>query len=207
MPAYVWTFAAFTVPFVATPGASTVVVLRNSIAGGIRSGVATAVGVNLSSVCYGLLTAFGVSAALQRWPSAWTVLRIGGTAYLALLGLRSLARAWTHRQRDLRLDDASVNEAPLAQSAGEGFTTNMLNPSIAIFYLFVLPQFIPRDAPFVRVALILTSLHVALALTWHLTWAGAGGTLAQTLGRSGPRRALEAVSGAALLALAVKLAL
>jgi len=206
VPAYVWTFAAFTVPFVATPGASTVVVLRNSIAGGVRSGVATAVGVNLSSVCYGLLTAFGVSAALQRWPSAWTVLRIGGTAYLAFLGLRSLARAWTDRQVAARAE-APRASASLTRSAGEGFTTNMLNPSIATYYLFVLPQFIPRGMAFARVAMILTAIHVGLALTWHLTWAGAGGTLAETLGRTGPRRALQALSGAALLVLALKLAI
>jgi len=50
-------------------------------------------------------------------------------------------------------------------------------------------------------------LHVSLALTWHLTWAATGGTLAETLGRTKPRRILEGISGAALLGLALKLAL
>ena len=66
----VWGFAAVAVPLVATPGASTAVVLRNSLAGGVRSGIATAVGANTGSICYGLLTAFGVAVALQRWPLA-----------------------------------------------------------------------------------------------------------------------------------------
>ena len=59
----------------------------------------------------------------------------------------------------------------------EGFLTNLLNPSIASFYLIVMPQFIPRDAPIVRSVLLLTAVHVGLALTWHLVWAAAGGTL------------------------------
>ena len=85
--------------------------------------------------------------------------------------------------------------------------TNVLNPSLATFYLLILPQFIPRDAPPVASALTLTAFHVSLALTWHLTWAAAGGTLSATLSRTRPRRILEAISGVALLGLALKLAL
>src|SRR6478609_5361746 len=96
----VWAFTALTVPLVATPGASTAVVLRNSIAGGIRSGVATAVGTNTASICYGLMTAFGVSVALQERPALWIALRVTGTAYLAWLGVRSLHRAVTYTQLD-----------------------------------------------------------------------------------------------------------
>ena len=98
MPLNVWAFTAFTLALVATPGASTAVVLRNSLAGGTRSGVATAIGTNSGSICYGLLTAFGVSLALRRWPVIWLALRVGGAAYLAWLGLRSLNRARTYTQ-------------------------------------------------------------------------------------------------------------
>jgi len=213
VPGYVWGFAAFAVPFVATPGASTAVVLRNSVAGGVRTGVATAIGVNAGSIAYGLLTAFGVSAALQRWPSVWIVLRLAGVAYLAWLGVRSLGRAASPGSTfGAGLKGPALPNAGAAQSgrtdatsAREGFLTNALNPSIATFYLLILPQFIPVDAPFSRTALLLTAVHVGLALSWHLTWAAAGGTLAHWLGRSRPRRILEGLTGAALLALAIRL--
>jgi threonine/homoserine/homoserine lactone efflux protein len=206
VPLNVWGFAAVTVPLVATPGASTAVVLRNSLAGGVRSGTATAIGANAGSICYGLLTAFGVAVALQRWPTVWVMLRVAGTAYLAWLACRSLHLAWTYRQHDVRVA-AVAAPPPFARSLREGFVTNLLNPSLATFYLLILPQFIPRGAPPVASALTLTTVHVSLALTWHLTWAAAGGTLAETLGRTKPRRILEGISGAALLALAIKLAL
>ena len=206
MPLNVWAFTAITAPLVATPGASTAVVLRNSLAGGMRSGVATAVGTNTGSACYGALTAFGLSAALERWPLVWSGLRIGGAVYLAWLGLRSLQRALTYTQAD----PSSTPLLPpprLSRSLREGFLTNVLNPSLATFYLVIVPQFIPRGAPFVTSALTLTAIHVSMAATWHVTWAIAGGTLSETLSRTKPRRVLEAITGTALLALALKVAI
>jgi len=202
----VWAFTAFALPLVATPGASTAVVLRNSLAGGTRSGIATAAGANAGSVLYGLLTAVGLSAALQRWPLVWAALRIGGAAYLAWLGLRSLQRAATYLQRAAAPFGAEP-PPPFFRSVREGFVTNVLNPSIATFYLLIVPQFIPRGVPFLPSALVLTAIHVSLAVAWHVTWAAAGGSLSATLSRTRPRRVLEAISGMALLALALKLAI
>jgi threonine/homoserine/homoserine lactone efflux protein len=206
VPVNLWAFTALTVPLVATPGASTAVVLRNSVAGGVRAGAATALGTNSASLCYGLLTAFGVSTALQRWPFVWLALRVGGTVYLAWLGVRSLYRASTYT-RDAASARTAGPHPPVSRSIREGFVTNALNPSLATFYLLLIPQFIPGSAPFVRSALTLTAIHVSLAATWHLTWAAAGGSLAETLAKTRPRRILEAVTGMALLALALKLAI
>jgi threonine/homoserine/homoserine lactone efflux protein len=206
VPLNVWAFTAITAPLVATPGASTAVVLRNSLAGGLRSGVATAVGTNTGSVCFGALTAFGLSAALERWPLVWLGLRIGGGAYLAWLGARSLQRAMTYTQPDASVA-ALLPRPRLSRSVREGFLTNVLNPSLATYYLVILPQFIPRGAPFATSALALTAIHVSMAAAWHVTWAIAGGTLSQTLSRTKPRRILEAISGTALLALALKVAI
>ena len=86
------------------------------------------------------------------------------------------------------------------------FSNPPLNPAIATFYLVLLPQFIPRGAPVVASALLLTTIHVTLAATWHVAWAAAGGTLSRTLAAPRPRRILEAITGAALLLLAIKIA-
>jgi threonine/homoserine/homoserine lactone efflux protein len=200
----VWGFIAVAVPLVMTPGASTAVVLRNSLAGGTRAGVVTAIGINAGSFCYGVLTAFGFAMALHRWPSVWSVLRLGGVLYLGWLGAISLRRAALRRPM-------SVSDGvPVARTAGqnlyEGFLTNALNPAIATFYLVVLPQFIPRGTPFAGAALMLTAIHIALAVTWHVTWAAAGGTMARALTGGRARQILDGITGAMLLALAVKLA-
>ena len=124
---------------------------------------------------------------------------------MAWLGLQSMRRAFsTPRAVGTRLDIAT--DRGLWKSLYEGFATNALNPSIATFYLVVLPQFIPRGAPIVASALLLTAIHVTLAATWHVTWAVAGGTLTRTLAAHRPRQVLEATTGIALLALAIKMA-
>jgi threonine/homoserine/homoserine lactone efflux protein len=204
-----WAFVAVTVPLVLTPGASTAVVLRNSISGGTLAGVQTAIGANAGSFCYGVLSAFGVALALQHWPSVWVALRAAGIVYLAWLGVRSLDRVLRPReppvQQATSADDR--NAQGLGQNLREGFITNVLNPAIATFYFVVVPQFVPRGAPIVRSVLVLTIVHIGLAGSWHVVWAAAGGTLARTLAGGRPRQILELVAGIALLALAAKLAL
>lgn len=200
-------FLAVTVPLVLTPGASTAVVLRNSLAGGTRAGLETAVGANTGSLVYGLLCAFGFALALQRWPAVWVVLRVVGVAYLAWLGLRSLRRAMIGGS-DSGTAQALADGGPgsPAQNLKDGFVTNVTNPALATFYFIVLPQFIPPRAPIVSSALILTAVHISLAVSWHAVWAAAGGTLAAVLGRGRPRQILDLATGVALVALAVRLA-
>jgi threonine/homoserine/homoserine lactone efflux protein len=196
-----------TAPLVLTPGASTAVVLRNSLAGGLRGGLLTAVGTNGGSACYGLVTAFGLGLALQRWPSVWLALRVAGIAYLAWLGAQSLRRAAFPSA--LRTPAAVALGPPAGETwhrpLAQGFLTNALNPFLATFYLVVLPQFIPAGAPFAPSALALTAIHVAMAGAWHVTWAIAGRTLARTLSSGRARQALEGVTGLALLALAARM--
>lgn len=203
----VWPFLLVAVPLVLSPGASTAVVLRNSLRGGVRAGFETAVGANVGSVCYGLLCAFGFAVALQQWPGAWVVLRAGGIAYLSWLGVQSLRRALRSSAPSARVQ-APVREKPSIsrlRNYRDGFVTNLSNPALATFYLVVLPQFIPRSTPVVRGALVLTAIHVSLAFSWHLVWASAGGRLARVLSDGWPRRALEGVTAVALLFLAFRM--
>ena len=200
----VWPFVAVTLPLVLVPGASTTVVLRNSINGGVGAGLLTALGCNAATVCYGLLTAFGFAAVLQEWPSIWLVLRFAGVAFLGWLGVVSLWRAL----RPVTAVRPLAGTGPARNgraAAASGFLTNLLNPSLTAFYLVVLPQFIPRGAPFARSAMLLTAVHVSMAFAWHCTWAVAGAALARTLSSGWPRRTLDLIAGLALIALAISI--
>jgi threonine/homoserine/homoserine lactone efflux protein len=201
----IWSFLAVAVPLVLTPGASTAVVLRNSIAGGARAGIQTAVGVNSGSVLYGFVSAFGLALAIERWPSAWDVLRWAGTLYLAWLGARALHAAIWPRE-PVQTYGVLHAAQPVARNVYEGVLTNALNPAIATFYLVIVPRFVPRGAPLISSVLILTAIHVTIAFTCHLVWALAGGTMARALMRGRGRRLLELCTGAALLGLALRMA-
>ncbi|MBA3641776.1 MAG: LysE family translocator [Acidobacteriota bacterium] len=201
----VWGFIVVTAPLVLSPGATTAVVLRNSIGGGARAGLFTALGANSGSACYGLLSAFGFALALQRWPSVWLLLRWAGVAYLTWLGLQSLRRV----VRAPVATGSASTERPLDgwRSFTSGYLTNVLNPSLAAFYLVIVPQFVPRDAPFAWSVMTLMLVHISMAFPWHTTWAIAGATLARVLSRRRPRQLLDAATGVALIWLAAKVAL
>ena len=129
---------------------------------------------------------------LRQWPAVWTVLRLGGGLYLFWLALRLLALRVKPAIAPgrFRCLETTCGGRPCG-TFKEGFLTNLLNPSIASFYLIVMPQFIPRGAPIVRSVLLLTTVHVGLALTWHLVWAAAGGTLSRALTPGRARRVLD----------------
>jgi len=201
----VWPFVAVTLPLVLSPGVSTAVVLRNSVMGGVKAGLQTAAGANAGSLCYGVLSAAGMSLALHRWPSAWLALRVGGSAYIAWLGIQSLRRGFGRGLRPTTLAAATDDPRGIAPLY-EGFITNALNPAIATFYLVIVPGFVPRGAPVARSILILTTIHVLMAGSWHVTWATAGGALAPVLARPGPRQLLDSAAGITLIALALKIA-
>ena len=101
--------------------------------------------------------------------------------------------------RPLRLNRARVAlvgcAAAAAQQPEGGFLTNLLNPSIASLYLVVVPQFVPRGAPVVPSVLLITLIHVWLALTWHLVWAAGGGTLSRLIALGPARGVLDSATG------------
>jgi len=197
-----WPFLAVTIPIVLTPGASTAIVLRNSLQGGTRAGLQTALGANAGSICFGLLSAMGFAIVIGRWPALWSGLRAIGCLYLAWLGLHSLKRAISPPPPL----SAPVDSTPSAhRNFREGFVTNISNPALATFYFILLPQFIPRGASIIRGALMLTAIHVALAFSYHAVWATAGGTLSHLLTSGPARRTLDALAGIALITLALML--
>ncbi len=202
-----WGFLAVALPLVVTPGASTAVVLRNSLNGGVRAGLVTTIGVNCGSLMYGLLCAFGFALALQRWPIVWTVIKVAGIAYLSWLGVQSLRHAFNASQvpNDIARSPTPSHRAAALPGLREGFLTNAMNPAIATFYFAVLPQFIPRGASIPPTVLLLTAVHIALAATCHVLWAFAGGALSRVLSSGSPRRVLDVTAGVALLLLAASL--
>jgi threonine/homoserine/homoserine lactone efflux protein len=198
-------YLAFTAVLVATPGAATAVVVRNTLAGGRRAGLAAALGVAVANSTHAAAAGLGLAVLVARRPDALEAVRIVGAMYLGWLGVRSLGRAIALHDGGLPIfDNGGVTPrfTDHRPSFREGLTVNLLNPAVITFYLVAVPTFIPSGAPRGYYVMLAAS-HVLMAFVFHAAWAAGLDRVRRHLARPASRRWLEGATGAALVALAV----
>jgi threonine/homoserine/homoserine lactone efflux protein len=203
LPTSLAAYASVTFLLAVTPGATTAIVVRNALAGGRRTGVIAALGAACGNMTQAVLAGVGVALLLRHAPAAMLGLRLAGAAYIGWLGVKSLDRFV--RGRSLA-PDAAAAPADHRSAFREGWTGNLLNPSVTTFYATIVPTFLPPGggaAAFV----VLAAIHVTFALACHISWAMALHGLGALFSRGSFTRTLEAVTGAALLLLATEIAL
>jgi len=209
MDSRLWAFVVVATLLAITPGADTLLVVRNVLTRGRVAALLTVAGIAGGCVVHAVLSAVGVSLILVRSAEAFAVLRFCGAAYLIVLGVQSVRRWW-------RVDDgaraASDSGAPALRTSRrlrsfvEGLLTNLLNPKVGIFYLAFLPQFIaPGDLALER-SLRLAALHIGIGVVWLSVLSFGVGRIRPLVESRLWRARLEGVSGAVLIALGVKLA-
>jgi threonine/homoserine/homoserine lactone efflux protein len=198
-------FLGVCVLVICTPGPDTALTIRNSIIGGRRGGLLTAVGIAAGQMVWTLAASVGIAGLLHESQPAFTALKIIGGAYLVLLGIQSVLAAVRGRpsreQRKVRADLGQWN------AMRQGLLSNLANPKMAAFFLSLLPQFISPSAgsSFVPFAL-LGLLFCLMTFGWLSIYTLAIHSLGSFLQRSRVRRALEAVTGTVLVAFGVRLA-
>jgi threonine/homoserine/homoserine lactone efflux protein len=199
-------YLTFTFVLVVTPGSTTAVVVRNALEGGRRAGYLTALGAALANTTIATACGLGLSVLVSVWPGSLDAIRIGGALFLAGLGITSLYRAIRHADGGIRLT-LDPNAAPARSHAvayvGDGLGINLLSPVIISFYLSVVPSFIPAGASRLYYP-GLAATHVGLAIGCHAIWATALDAMRRWFVAPWTRRTLQAATGVALLALAIR---
>ena len=88
MDPQLWAFLLVATLLAVTPGADTLLVVRNVLGRGRRAGLATIGGIAAGCVVHAVLSAVGVSLILVRSAEAFQLLKWGGAAYLIFLGIQ-----------------------------------------------------------------------------------------------------------------------
>jgi threonine/homoserine/homoserine lactone efflux protein len=200
-----WLFLLTGVLLNLTPGQDTMFILGRSLTGGLRAGVASALGIGVGSIFHTLAAAAGLAAVLAASPTAFLIVRIAGAVYLVYLGAKLLLTK-TQRDPDPR---ATLAEAGGARSAfRQGIVTNVLNPKVALFFLALLPQFIDPGSSTKTLAFLLLGItFVATGTIWCLVLACGAARLRQFLrGNPRVRTAIDRVTGGLFIALGIRLA-
>jgi threonine/homoserine/homoserine lactone efflux protein len=199
-------FVAVSAIVICTPGQDTALTIRNTLAGGRRSGVATGGGVALGQAVWTIAASAGVVALLSASEPVFRALKFAGAAYLVYLGAQSLWMAVGGRGKPRPYTVGAGLARPLPRRAlRQGVLSNLGNPKMAVFFASLLPQFAPEGSASFAVLLALGFLFCAMTFAWLTVYAVAVARLGRLLTGS-VRRALDAVTGVVLLALGLRLA-
>ena len=203
MPLDLWTFLIAITLLTMTPGADTMIVIRNTLRGGAKDGLVSSLGICLGLFVHATLSAVGISAILLYSATAFTVLKTVGALYLLWLGISSLKSFWNAK---------GVHQKPVTPklfsfwvSMQEGFLSNVLNPKAVIFYMAFLPQFISHEHSALAQSLFLALIHFTIAMIWL-------GLLIYTIvsannfiTKKSVRQSLDAISGIVMIGLGIRL--
>ncbi|XVS63068.1 LysE family translocator [Actinosynnema sp. CA-299493] len=196
---------AFTVAAVLltiTPGLDTMMLLRMVLGGGRKAGLVGGFGTTLGCLVWGAAGIAGLTALLVASRFAYDVVRYAGAAYLLWLGGSALWKSW----RGTVERPADVLAITPAQALRTGFTTNLLNPKIGVFYLSLLPQFLPADQASAGWGALLVGVHVAVGQVWQLVVVWLSGRAVVVLTKPAVRRWTERLTASVLVGFGLKTA-
>jgi threonine/homoserine/homoserine lactone efflux protein len=193
---------------IVTPGPDTALTVRNTLRGGRRGGLGTALGVAAGQALWTVAVSAGIAAVLLASAPAFVALRLAGAAYLVWLGLQALWAAFRRGEPGCRGRGRGAAGRLSARSAfRQGLLSNLGNPKMAVFFTSLLPQFTPDGDASLPALLALGFVFCAMTLGWLSGYAVLVARARGLLARPGIRRTLEGVTGAALVALGLHLAL
>ncbi len=193
--------AAICVMGAISPGPSLALIIRNTVQGGQGHGVATALGHGFGVGIYALITALGLAILITQTPLLFDVIRYGGAAFLAWLGVKALLAKPAKGEVS-----EEVHQLRGRQGAFEGFMVAFLNPQLAVFFIALFSQFVHADTGW-REGGIMMLTAGGIDAVWYVLVAlvlSRGPVLAWLKAKS---FVIDKVSGLVLLGLALKVVL
>ena len=155
------TFIAFTIAvwiLAITPGPDMTLSIARALSDGKVGGMMVVLGTSTGIVIHTLLVALGISALIIASPTAFTVLKTGGAAYLVWLAVQAIRHG-----SSLSIKRVEGPARSALANYVNGFWVNLLNPKVILFFMTFLPQFVTATDPHVTGKLIFLGLWAILA--------------------------------------------
>jgi threonine/homoserine/homoserine lactone efflux protein len=137
-----------------TPGPDMSLFLAKTIAGGRRAGIAAMTGTSLGCIVHSLLAAFGLSALIAASPTMFLALKIIGAVYLLWLAVDAVRSG-----SSLNVAAGTPEAARVWANLALGFTVNLSNPKVVLFFVTFLPQFVDAQDPHAAGKLLFLGLY------------------------------------------------
>ena len=197
IPQALWSFALLAGVLTIIPGIDTTLVLRSTLTQSRRHAYATALGIATGTFAWGVAAALGAAALLAASEIAFTILKLVGAAYLIYLGVTMIVASF--RRIDVFTEAQIKPKGSLWAAFGRGAATDLLNPKVGVFYMALIPQFIPPGVPPVGMGLLLALVHVIESLVWFSAIIFASGYARAWLSSARVTRWIDRVTGGILI--------
>ena len=156
---------------VMTPGMDTLLILNKSLVHGKKSGVFATLGISSGILVHTFLGAIGLSMIIAKSPTAFSIIKYLGAAYIIYLGVIKFKEKRQEFHIEKETNTRSKKETK--NDYLSGLITNILNPKVAILFLAFFPQFINPDhleSPLPFILLGTTMMVISMVWFFSLTF-------------------------------------
>jgi threonine/homoserine/homoserine lactone efflux protein len=176
------------------PGPATALVVRAAALHGRRSALLAVLGNSTGILGWAVASVLGISALVAASETAFVVLKAVGAIVLVYLGVQALRGTAAREERPRRARSAYA----------QGLVTSGANPKLAVFFVALLPQFVPAGAPVLPWTLAMAAILICVDLVYFtaLAWAVARARRAVV-----GSRWIERLTGAVMVGLGLRVAL
>jgi threonine/homoserine/homoserine lactone efflux protein len=187
-----------------TPGVATALVVRNALRGGRRHAFWTTSGNAVGVLAWGCCAALGIAAIVATSAAAFNAIKLAGAVVLVVMGVRSLAGSGALAAPLQPMPPAAVCDQAAVR---DGLLTSLANPKLAVFFVALFPQFVPRGTPVLPAAVGMVCVIVTFDLMWYSLLAALVSRARRQFIEGRWARRVERVTGAVLIGLGIRLAL
>lgn len=179
---------------VVSPGPDTMLLLRTTMAGGTRTGMATLAGIQLGLIGHTVLAVAGLSLVIAGSPLLFKGVALAGALYLAWLAVDSV------RAGVVRMEAGRPASRNIGRAMRDALLTNLLNPKVILLYIALMPNFVRVEAGGVPAQLaFLGVVLIVVNVAWQAPLCLAAEAMRRWLGTPAVQRAVNWATGAILL--------
>ena len=152
------------------PGPDTALVLGVATRHGTAVARRAAFGIGTGLMVWAVAVSAGLAGALRASADIYEAFRWCCAAYLLYLAVSAVLAARSRKAgQPAETPKVSGRQPPAGYRLG--LLTATLNPKLGVFFVTMLPQFIPAHAPVVSYTMALIALHAGCVVAWYVTLA------------------------------------
>ena len=195
-PARYGAFLATMFVMAITPGPANLFAIATGMQKGKGAALLGVAGMNAATLVWFAAAALGLATLIATFPKAFHILAYAGAAYLVWLGLKSILSGLKAASGEHGAD----RQFRMGRSAfRDGFTVQIANPKILLFFTAVLPPFVDVQRPLAPQLVMFAGATIGMDLISMSAYGLGGAALSSRMNEPGFRKGFAIFVGVLLI--------